>query len=195
MKKLPNTLTIARILLTFLFLFLIFKDGIASKIFASLVFLTASFTDYFDGYLAKKHNLHTNFGRLMDPIADKFLVLSAFFVFVHMHLIALWMFIAIVSREIGVTLLRFLGMRNGIIMPAERAGKYKTVSQMVVICLILLFLILRETSLFYQSSHPFILNWQYGIYILMLGVVTLTLVSGIIYLWNNRHLVYVSSVD
>ena len=195
MERLPNTLTVIRILLTFLFLFFIFKTGIFFKILATIVFLVASFTDFFDGYLAKKHNVHSNFGKLMDPIADKFLVLSAFFVFVQLHLIAIWMFVLILFREVVVTFLRFLGMANGKVMPAEKAGKYKTVSQMAVIWFILLFLILRESSLFYQWTHPFFLNWQAGIYVLMLFVVTVTLGSGLTYLWHNRRFVYVSSPD
>lgn len=185
MNRLPNVLTVLRIVLTIVFLFLISQNGLAPKIFAFLIFITASFTDFFDGYLAKKHNVTSDFGKLMDPIADKFLILSAFFIFTQMRLIAPWMFVVIFLREVIITAIRLQAMRQGRILPAERAGKYKTISQMVVICLILLFLILREIS-FFNTVPQILLGWQYSLYILMLMVVFLTLSSGIWYLLQGR---------
>ena len=191
MSKLPNTLTILRIILTFVFLVLIFKNGLLPKVFAFLIFLIASFTDFFDGYLAKKYNGMSSFGKLMDPVADKFLILSAFFVFTKMHLIALWMFGVIFLREVIITGVRLAAMRNGRVLPAEKVGKYKTVSQMIVISFILIFLILKEVKFLNGAFPQMLLGWQYGIYTLMLIAISLTLFSGIWYLYHHRRFVHV----
>lgn len=190
MSKLPNVLTVLRILLTLIFLVLIFKQGLLPKSFAFFIFLMASFTDFFDGYFAKKYNGVSNFGKLMDPVADKFLILSAFFVFTQMHLIALWMFGIIFLREVIITGVRLAAMRNGHILPAEKAGKYKTVSQIVAIYFILILLILREIPFFHAAPSLF-LGWQYGIYVLMLIVVFSTFFSGVWYLWRYGRLIHV----
>lgn len=181
MHRIPNALTVLRIILTIVFLFLISQNGLLPKIFAFFIFLAASFTDFFDGYLAKKHSVTSDFGKLMDPIADKFLILSAFFIFTRLQIIAFWMFLIIFLREVMITVLRLKAMRQGRVLPAEKAGKYKTVSQMIVICLILIFLVLQEAGFFNAFPQAF-LGWQYGIYIFMMVVVFLTLHSGILYI-------------
>ncbi len=186
MNRVPNILTVLRIILTIIFLFLISQNGLAPKIFAFLIFITASFTDFFDGYLAKKHNVTSDFGKLMDPIADKFLILSAFFIFTQMRLIAPWMFVVIFLREVIITAIRLKAMQEGRVLAAERAGKYKTISQIVAICFILLFLILQEAGSFHSLPKIFLV-WQYGIHILMLVVVFLTLHSGILYILSHRN--------
>ena len=135
--RLPNALTISRIVLTLVFIFLITRNGFLPKFSAAVIFLIASFTDYYDGYYAKKHNLISDFGRLMDPIADKFLILAAFFVFTKMHLIAVWMFLIILIREVVITAVRLIAIRGGEVLEAEKMGKYKTVSQMIAVIVIL----------------------------------------------------------
>ncbi len=180
--SLPNILTITRIILTFVFVFLIFQYGFSAKVLAAIVFTLASLTDLFDGYYARKYNLITNFGKLMDPIADKFLVLAAFFVFMQMHLIATWMFLVILVREVFVTGWRLVAMRQGKVLAAEKVGKIKTVLQITTIFLILFYLIFIEAG--HQAS-----GYQYlfvGIYWLMIMVVSITLFSGFSYLWQNR---------
>lgn len=188
--SLPNQLTISRIVLTLVFVFFIFQAGVAAKIIAAVIFLVASWTDFYDGYYAKKHNLITNFGKIMDPIADKLLILAAFFAFMTMHIVALWMFMVIFIREVVVTVIRLYAMSRGKVLPAEQAGKIKTVLQFTAILLILFFLILAETT--FQGHWPrlFVIQLFQGIYALMLIVVALTLFSGISFLWNNRRSVY-----
>ena len=88
--NLPNILTVSRILLTIFFIKFLLKSGFSSSVIAAAIFTVASLTDYLDGYIAKKRNLISNFGKIMDPIADKFLVLSAFFVFMRLDIIAAW---------------------------------------------------------------------------------------------------------
>lgn len=187
--SLPNRLTITRIFLTFLFLFFIFQIGVVPKIIAVLVFLLASLTDFYDGYYAKKHNLISDFGKIMDPIADKFLILMAFFVFMVMHLIQTWMFAAILVREVGITFIRLRALRRGKVLAAEQAGKIKTVLQIVAILAILVFMVFTEANL---PGHQAAWLGQFykGIHGLMLIVVAITLFSGVSFLWNNRWSVY-----
>ena len=188
---LPNVLTVFRILLTIVFIVLMPQHGLMPKLAAALVFIIASFTDYFDGYYAKKFNLITDFGKLMDPIADKFLILAAFFIFMQMHLIAAWMFVIIFLREVLITGLRLFAMGKGEVLAAEKTGKYKTVAQMIAIFFILIFIIFTETHFFETWPKMVMQGWLSGILILMLIAVGLTLVSGILYVWDNRRLMHV----
>lgn len=187
--SLPNRLTIFRIFLTLVFVFFAVQTGVIFKIIAVVVFLMASLTDFYDGYYAKKYNLISDLGKMMDPIADKFLVLTAFFIFTFMHLIPAWMFVVIFAREVAVTFARLYAMRRGTVLAAEAAGKIKTVLQIFTIFTILIFMILAETNL--PGHWPAWLGRFYkGIYFLMLAVVSVTLFSGISFLWNNRRAVY-----
>jgi CDP-diacylglycerol---glycerol-3-phosphate 3-phosphatidyltransferase len=187
--NLPNKLTILRIVLAFVFIFFLFIHGFGAKVAAFVVFLSASFTDLLDGYLAKKNNQITDFGRLMDPIADKILILSAFLAFVEMGLIPAWMVIIILFREVVVTGLRILALSKGKIMPADSGGKHKTVSQVVAILAILLLIIFRAAGpvapAFWSANAEAI--YRDSIYVLMLITVALTLISGISYLVKNRE--------
>ena len=189
--NLPNTLTTTRIILTMAFVLTVIQNGVIPKILAALIFAVASLTDYLDGYYAKKHNLVSNFGKLMDPIADKFLILAAFFIFARMHVIALWMFAVIFFREIIVTVFRLIAVGKGEVLAAEKAGKYKTCSQMAVIGFILLFLILRESYVAARWPTEVFYQWYFLIYCLMAVTMALTLVSGALYLWRNRRTLHV----
>jgi len=187
--NLPNKLTILRIILTFVFMLFLFCHGLWFKVAALLIFLLASLTDFYDGLIARRENQITNFGKLMDPIADKILILAAFMAFVEMQLVAAWMVLLIFSREIIITGLRLLAVSRGKVLAAEAVGKHKTVSQMVAIFSILLFIIFREIMEKYFVWPNHIGNYFYlGIWILMLITVTLTLISGISFLWRQRGL-------
>ncbi|MBI5150879.1 MAG: CDP-diacylglycerol--glycerol-3-phosphate 3-phosphatidyltransferase [Candidatus Omnitrophica bacterium] len=188
--SLPNQLTISRILLTLVFIGFLFQPGVGAKIIAVVVFLLAIATDFCDGYYAKKYNLVSNFGKMMDPVADKFLVLTAFFVFASMHMIALWMFVTICAREVAVTLVRLYAMKRGKVLAAEQAGKVKTALQFSAILIILFFLILAETVSPGHWSKALVVPLFQGISVLMFVVVAVTLFSGISFLWNNRRAVY-----
>jgi len=188
--NIANRLTLARILLTFVFMFFLFCHGLLAKIISLVFFIIAALSDFFDGLIAKKKNLVTDFGKLMDPIADKILVLAAFAAFVQMQLIEAWMFVIIFSREILITSLRVFALNKGRVLSASRAGKHKTLSQMLVIFLILGFIILKELMLTFFEWDPL---WEYffrqGIYIMMLLTVILTLYSGLSYFWENRQII------
>ncbi len=188
--NLPNKLTIARILLTFVFMFFLFPHGFSAKIVAFFIFTAAALTDLYDGRIARSRNLVTDFGRLMDPIADKILVLAAFLAFVELKIIPAWMVMVIIARESLITGLRLLVANKNIIIAASGSGKHKTVSQMAVIFLILIFIVLKETMLTFFTWSP---GWEQffhqGIYLLMLFTVGLTLYSGAYYLWDNRKVI------
>lgn len=186
--NLPNKLTVLRIALAFIFIPFLFINGLAAKIAAFAIFMIASFTDLLDGYLAKKNNQVTDFGRLMDPVADKILILSAFLAFVEMGLVPAWMVLVIIFREAAVTGLRLLALSKGRVISADSGGKHKTVSQVVVIGLILLLLIFREAGPrimdFWSPRTEAI--YRDAILVLMAITVVLTLISGISYLVKNR---------
>ncbi len=188
--NLANRLTMSRILLTFVFMFFLFCQGFWAKAASFIVFILAALSDLFDGMIAQRLNMVTDFGRLMDPIADKILVLAAFAAFVQMQLIDAWMFVIIVSREILITSLRLFALNKGKVLSAARAGKHKTVSQMVVIFAILGFILLKEIVLEYSTWNP---AWEkifrQGIFWLMVVTLALTLYSGLSYLWGNRKII------
>lgn len=193
MKNLPNALTVARLFLTAGFIFCLIHSGFLAMVVATLFFMTACLTDYYDGYWAKKLNTVSNFGKIMDPIADKFLVLAAFFIFERMQMIASWMFLIIFLREVIVTGLRLAAISQGRVLAAEQAGKYKTFLQLLAIYVILIFLMLQYTTLIPRGSMEMRYLWLHGINVLMLLTVSLTLISGISYLWNNRRTILLNS--
>lgn len=188
--NIANRITMLRILLTFVFMFFLFVHGFGAKVVALTIFIFAALSDFLDGRIAQRKNMVTDFGRLMDPIADKILVLAAFAAFVQMQLIDAWMFVIIVSREILITSLRLFALNKGKVLSAVKAGKHKTVSQMAVILSILCFIVLKEAMLTYSTWNP---AWEkifrQGIYLLMMLTVGLTLYSGFSYLWENRKII------
>jgi CDP-diacylglycerol--glycerol-3-phosphate 3-phosphatidyltransferase len=165
-------------------------QGLWFKVAALIIFSAAALSDLLDGMIAKKRNMVTDFGRLMDPIADKILVLAAFAAFLEMQLFEAWMFVIIVSREILITSLRLFALNKGKILSAVRAGKHKTVSQMAAIFYILIFVVVKESVKSYSVWNPV---WEEffrkSINILMLITVGLTLYSGLSYLWENRKII------
>ena len=187
--NLPNKLTLLRIVLTFVFMFFLFSQGLGAKVTALCVFSLAALTDLLDGMIAKSRNLITNFGKIMDPIADKILVLAAFLSFIQLQLIPAWMVIVIIARESIITSLRLFALSKGIVIAASKGGKHKTVSQLVAIFIILLSLILKEAMKQCMSWQP---DYDRVIadvgYWAMFSAVILTLISGVSYLWNNRHI-------
>src|SRR5271167_1602446 len=133
----PNKLTISRFVLTFGFLAVIFTKPRFYETIALALFSVAGLTDYFDGKIARRDNLITNFGILMDPLADKIMVCSAFIAFVGLNWMAAWMVVIIVSRELAITGLRLLAASKNVVLAAEGYGKHKTISQIVCIIALL----------------------------------------------------------
>src|SRR4051812_45051512 len=137
--NLPNKLTVGRLFLTVLFLIIFFGRSPYADTMALVIFILASLTDYWDGEIARRRNLITNFGILMDPLADKILICSAFIAFVEHKEMRAWMAVVIVGRELAITGLRMLAASKQKVLAAERYGKHKTVSQMVAIISILVY--------------------------------------------------------
>ena len=148
----PNKLTISRFALTVLFLAVIFSQIPFHETIALALFSAAGLTDYFDGKIARRDHLITNFGILMDPLADKILVCSAFIAFVGRNWMPAWMAVIVVARELAITGLRLLAASKNLVLAAEGFGKHKTISQIVAILLILIFHSYEQWGPFGQTS-------------------------------------------
>ncbi|MBS9775868.1 MAG: CDP-diacylglycerol--glycerol-3-phosphate 3-phosphatidyltransferase [Fusobacterium sp.] len=139
--NLPNRLTMVRFILAIPFIYFLQESathGYFYRIISLIIFSVASLTDFFDGYIARKYNLITDFGKIMDPLADKILVISALVVFVELNYIPAWMSIIVLAREFLISGIRILAAAKGEVIAAGNLGKYKTTSQMIVIIIILL---------------------------------------------------------
>lgn len=135
--NLPNKLTLARMCLIPPFVCLMLYPINGGKWLALVIFIVASLTDFLDGRIARKYNLITNFGKLMDPLADKLLVCSALICLVELRLIPSWMVMIIVAREFIISGLRQVAADNGIVIAASWWGKFKTTFQMIMIILMI----------------------------------------------------------
>lgn len=135
----PNKLTVARmIMVPFLVIFMLTGwGGEANRYISFGIFAVASITDWFDGYLARKNNLVTNFGKFMDPLADKLLVCSALICLIEMKRLEAWVVIVIIAREFIISGFRLIAAENGVVIAANYWGKFKTVSQMIMIILLI----------------------------------------------------------
>ena len=172
--NLPNKLTIARVIMIpfFVFFLLINPESTALRIIADIIFIAASLTDMADGKIARKYNLVTNFGKFMDPLADKLLVCSAMICLIQTKQLAAWFVIIIVAREFIISGFRLIAAENGIVIAANIFGKLKTVSQMIMI--IILVANLNVTWLYVVGQ---ILIWVSLI---------LTILSLVIYIYQNK---------
>ena len=189
--NLSNKLTLARIVMTFVLMAYLFAPGFVAKIVAFVIFILACITDFLDGWLARRNNQITDFGKIMDPVADKVLILGVFLSFVQLQLVPAWMVVVMIVRESLVTGFRLSVARRGAVLAAENAGKHKTVSQMVTIFFILIFLILREGAVRFSFwNEDFQSSFQSLVLLLMSVAVVLTLYSGLLFLWQNRKLVH-----
>ena len=138
--NLPNKLTILRIIMIPFFVLLMLLDGGVSQTYryiAAVIFIVASFTDLLDGKIARKYNLVTNFGKFMDPLADKLLVCSGLICFVGLGQLPAWFVIIIISREFIISGFRLVASDNGVVIAASYWGKFKTVSQMIMSVLLI----------------------------------------------------------
>jgi len=186
--NLPNRLTVARLFLTLCFVIVLSLEFPYHHTVAFAIFVVATLTDYYDGEIARRYNLITNFGILMDPLVDKIMIVSAFICLVATNDIPAWTVIIIVSREFLITGLRLIGVSRGRTLPAERLGKHKTVWQMVTVVYYLLWKSINEAPWVHLSpTAEKIASWV-GSVVLSVAVV-LTLFSGLSYLAKNRDLV------
>ncbi len=133
--NLPNRLTLLRIVMIpiFVFFLLIAPDNLACRIIAALIFIAASLTDTADGMIARKYDMITNFGKFMDPLADKLLVCSAMICLVSLDQLPAWICIIIIAREFIISGFRLVASDNGVVIAASYWGKFKTVFQMLMV--------------------------------------------------------------
>lgn len=173
--NLPNKLTMLRIFLVPVFVFLLLSQvfGDTTKWITLAIFCVACLTDFLDGKIARKYNLITDFGKFMDPLADKLLVCSALICFIDLGLIPSWFAVIVIAREFVVSGLRLIAVDNGIVIAASWWGKFKTAFQMALI--ILLLINLEELKVVTT-----VIFWI---------TLALTIVSMVDYLWKNRSVV------
>ncbi len=184
MVTFPNFLTGLRIVLTPVFLALIFSDSGFNKILALLVFTVASLTDFFDGWFARRDKTVTSLGRFMDPLADKLLVSSALISFVLLGMVEAWLVGAMLIRDAVITSLRVYAIRKGRPVVTSRLAKWKTMLQLVLAFGILVFINVRVITA-ELTSQPLVLvdsGSQMVLNVLVAAVTLLAVVSGVLYL-------------
>ena len=187
--NLPNALTIFRVILTPIFIYLLFSSSMYSNLYALIIFILASVTDAFDGYYARKYNIETEFGNFLDPLADKILVSSAFISFYLLDLIELWMVMVILSRDLFITCLRIVMKKNGQSLKTSRLAKSKTAVQLILIIFILIFLALEkmEASMFSLFGNIIL---EYNIVYNATFIVSIfTFYTGFRYFQNNYDII------
>lgn len=190
--NLPNKLTIFRMILIVPFVLLLLGGfhqwGWFTAVFGGImeyvdfialaIFIIASLTDLIDGKIARKYNLVTNFGKFMDPLADKLLVCSAMICLVEMGRIPAWIVIIIISREFIISGFRLVASDKGVVIAANYWGKFKTTFQMLMVCLMIA----------NNNMIPYGFQWEYGIItdIVMWIALALTVISLVDYVWKNK---------
>ena len=185
MMAIPNILTVMRIFLTPIFIICLFSDFFGAQLWALVIFIVASITDAYDGYLARKNNMVTDTGRFLDPLADKILVSSAFISFSIMGLIDIWMVALIIFRDLFVMGLRFLMSRRGFIMITSKIAKSKTGVQVGIIIFTLLFLTLKGFNWVLLEDYLIFINEYEIVYYLTMIAVIFTVYTGYAYIQEN----------
>lgn len=178
----PNKITVFRIFIAPLFLLLYFAEIPHVFLISALIFALGAVTDALDGRIARKHNIVTNFGKFLDPIADKMLVTAGLLAFLNSGLCNVWIVMIILTREFAVSSVRMIAAAQGVVIPANIGGKIKTVFQMVSLILIMLIC---------EADAVFNLGLPVGIISnVLLGVTAaIAVVSGLIYILDSRKVI------
>lgn len=193
----PNQLTLSRLILTVFFLAALMVEFPWHNTVALFLFTAASITDFYDGMIARRDNLITNFGILMDPLADKILMCSAFIAFVGLEVVPAWMAILIVARELAITGLRLLAVSKNTVLAADAWGKQKTIWQIIAVISALVVMsystwpVVGEAVFGWEIAGKPWSVWFTDFSIWM--TVGLTAISGWLYLWRNRE-IYLSDM-
>ncbi len=183
--NLPNKLTVSRVILVPVMIFFMLTDVVPhSFLFALIVFAAASLTDMFDGRIARKRGLVTDFGKLMDPLADKILVSAALICFIRLNVVSCIVVVIVIFREFLVTSFRLIAVEKGKVIAADIWGKAKTVFQIFVIIWAL-----AGLELNYIGVIPAAFPWQTVTDVLMWIMAALTVISGANYIISNRKLI------
>ncbi|MGB0991141.1 MAG: CDP-diacylglycerol--glycerol-3-phosphate 3-phosphatidyltransferase [Akkermansiaceae bacterium] len=190
--NLPNTITLFRLVLTAVFCAAASAEGTTGYAIALTAFVLGAISDWLDGYLARKMNLVTSLGKLLDPLADKILVCSGFVYLSAKGLCPVWVTALIICREFLVTGIRQIAVEKGTVIAADSLGKWKTTFQLVFIITALVYLTFHEVVL----DHSVVKFFQYlsdkdhWLFPLSLWpAVALTVISGLSYFWNAREMI------
>ena len=191
--NLPNKLTVGRIVLVPLFVATLLIDFPFNNVVALIIFIAASLTDLFDGKIARKRNLVTDFGKFADPLADKILVLAALLCFVQNGLCDCIAVIIVLFREFAVTSIRLIAASKGQVVAANIWGKVKTVTQMIAVIVILIFQsildFLVNTALTVDIYFTLENTFQIAGMVLIWISTIFAIISGVIYIIQNRHFI------
>jgi len=184
----PNQLSTLRMVLTPFFVFTFFVQNIYINYVSFSIFLIASLTDYYDGYIARRYNSISEWGRFLDPLADKILISTAFVVFAISHYVHMWMVTVIIVRDVIITLLRIYALHKGKPLVTSNFARAKTVSQITIIYLIFIYILINKTLLYSDKEWMWFnkLNGMNLLDNLMLFVTLLTVLSALTYLFENR---------
>ena len=174
--NLPNRLTAARMVLIPVMVALMYPNTPVCNTLATIVFALTAFTDFLDGYIARKQGIVTDLGKFLDPVADKLLTLSAFIMLIQHGLMLAWVTVVILARELCVDGLRMIAVTKGKVIAAGKLGKIKTVSQIVLILWLMI------------ARQPVMRDWVGGI--LCLWVLMITLLSGVGYFVKNGSVLF-----
>lgn len=184
-----NIVTCVRIAFIPVFMFVAavadIRDDASLAMAAFVIYVTLSLTDKLDGHLARSRGEITDFGKFLDPIADKLLVFSALLLLLSHGYVSVWVVFIILAREFLVSALRMVAASNGEVIAADKLGKAKTAVTMVSLCAYYLFLALDAAGTYDLAGPVWLLAWD-----LMMVAVVLTVVSGAQYFWNARHVVF-----
>lgn len=189
--NLPNILTISRVIITPIFLAILLLENLPHRfLIACLIFSVASITDAVDGHLARKNNQITNFGKFLDPIADKILTTAALLAFMSMELCNIWIVMLVLTREFAIASVRMIAAAGGVVIPANVWGKIKTVSQMVFTILIML---LGEAYYIVETTYSDLFTKLPDLSLVSNGLLwitaILTVISGVIYLKDSKKII------
>ena len=199
--NIPNKLTMVRIIVAFIFMGVLVSSIPLKGVMAFVLFAVACLTDFYDGKIARERNIVTNFGKLIDPLADKILISAALISFVQMHdtrvamngivryFVPAWMVVVIIGREFAVTGIRLLAASKGKVISAGKGGKHKIISQIVAISTILLFLAAKEVlTTFFSWDNRVDYYFAFVSFFLVFIAMILSLLSGFFYLRDNKDL-------
>lgn len=188
---LPNQLTVLRIILTPVFLILFLSNDPLLKQISLAVYIIAALTDWYDGWLARKFNYITAWGKFWDPLADKILTSGAFIGFVILKIVPLWMVVIIIFRDFVITGLRVYADYKGNSFPTSYYAKWKTFIQMAFLYYLMVVYVGFNTEQIYIGNEKIfeILMNRHFVYFTMLFITAITFHSGVTYIYKNRHLI------
>lgn len=178
----PNKITVFRMFIAPLFLVIYFLDFEYKMLVSALIFAIGAITDAIDGHLARKNDIVTNFGKLLDPIADKMLVTAGFLALMQDGLCNIWIVMLMLTREFAVTSVRLIAAAQGVVIPANIGGKIKTVFQMVALVSVML---VGQVNVSFGLELPLALISN-----IMLGITAvISVVSGLVYILDSRKVI------